>query len=297
MTLPLQNDGMPSAELVRRIERLTDTKVESCRPVAGGYSPAVRLLCHTATTSFFVKVGATPLTSTFLRREIRMYNNIHGAFLPALVAWEDHASAPILILEDLSAHQWPPPWDARRVELVLAQIHAMHNTRVSMEPYAQVHEAHSPGWQVVAADPEPFLALGLADARWLEAALPLLVQHEARCSTDGDSLTHLDLRSDNMCITESHAVFVDWNHACLSNPKLDLGFWLPSLAYEGGPTPERILPNAPEIAAWVSGFFAARAGLPDIPDAPRVRLVRRQQLHTALPWAARVLDLPLTGRR
>ena len=37
---------------------------------------------------------------------------------------------------------------------------------------------------------------------------------------------------------------------------------------------------------------AARAGLPGISDAPRVRLVQRQQLQTALPWAARALGLP-----
>lgn len=85
---------------------------------------------------------------------------------------------------------------------------------------------------------------------------------------------------------------MDWNLACLSNGRLDLGFWLPSLAFEGGPEPEAILPDAPEVAAWVSGFFAARAGLPEIADAPRVRLVQRQQLTTALPWAARALGLP-----
>ncbi|MGI8639393.1 MAG: sensor histidine kinase [Pyrinomonadaceae bacterium] len=61
---------------------------------------------------------------------------------------------------------------------------------------------------------------------------------------------------------------------------------------EGGPEPEKILPDAPEVAAWVSGFFAARAGLPEISDAPRVRLVQRQQMETALPWAVRALDLP-----
>jgi hypothetical protein len=31
-----------------------------------------------------------------------------------------------------------------------------------------------------------------------------------------------------------------------------------SLAYEGGPAPEKILPDVPEGAAWVSGYFAAR---------------------------------------
>jgi hypothetical protein len=217
--------------------------------------------------------------------------------MPQLVAWEDHASAPILVLEDLSAAQWPPPWDERRVALVLAQIHAMHQTPVALASYAQVHGVCGANWQAVAADPEPFLSLGLADARWLAKALSHLIRQEAQCSTTGESLTHWDLRSDNICVTEHCALFVDWNHACVSNPKLDLGFWLPSLAYEGGPEPERILPDAPEIAARVSGFFAARAGLPSISDAPRVRFVQRQQLATALPWVVRALDLPPPARR
>lgn len=143
----------------------------------------------------------------------------------------------------------------------------------------------------MAEDPGPFLSIGIADEHWLNQALPALVSNEGRCQIEGNSLTHWDLRSDNMCLTKDRAIFIDWNNACLSNPQLDLGFWLPSLAYEGGPLPERIMPEAPEIAAWVSGFFAARAGLPGISDAPRVRLVQRQQLETALPWAARALGL------
>ena len=279
-------------ELGRRIERLIGATVQSYTPVTGGYTPATRLLCRTAAATFFAKVGTTPDTSAFLRREIHVYTTVSGAFMPRLIASEDHDSAPVLVLEDLSAARWPPPWDEGRVELVLARIHEMHHTHVSLESFAEVHGTPASNWHAVAARPEPFLALGLADARWLEAALPVLMRHEARCRTGGESLTHFDLRSDNMCIHERGAVFVDWNFACRSNPALDLGFWLPSLAHEGGPAPERILPDAPEVAAWVSGFFAARAGLPVIPGLPRVRVVQRQQLETALPWAARALDLP-----
>ena len=212
-----------------------------------------------------------------------------------MVGWEDHESAPMLVLEDLSAGKWPPPWDERRIELVLAQIRAMHGAKVSLERYAQVHGSRRANWQTVAERPETFLRLGLADARWLENALPLLLREEARCSVDGDSLTHWDLRSDNMCFAGSRVVFVDWNNACLSNPQLDIGFWLPSLAHEGGPKPERILPDAPEVAARVSGFFAALAGLPPVRDAPKVRVVQRQQLVTALAWVVRALELPPPG--
>jgi thiamine kinase-like enzyme len=278
--------------LQSRIERLLGSKIESWRRVEGGYTPALRLLCQTAGGAFFVKVGTTPLICQMLRREIRNYSLVRGDFIPQLIGWEDDAVAPILIIEDLSAAYWPPSWDERKVELVLAQINAMHNTQAPLEPFAQAHPTFGSFWQTVASDPAPFLSLKMADERWLEVALPVLVAAENACSTEGGSLTHWDLRSDNMCLTEGRTIFIDWNLACLSNPILDLGFWLPSLAYEGGPEPEMILPHAPEVAALVAGYFASRAGLPGISDAPRVRLVQRQQLSTALPWAVRALELP-----
>jgi hypothetical protein len=286
------NEGVLRPELTSRIERLVGARVESCRRVEGGYTPALRLVCGTSKGTFFAKIGTTPVTREFLRREVQVYNSLSGDFMPRLLASEDDESDPILLIEDLSAHYWPPPWDERSIELALAQVDAMHNARAPLETYAQAHGADGANWRAVAADPEPFLSLGVADAAWLEAALPTLIRFDEGCPTEGDSLTHWDLRSDNICVAEGRAIFIDWNLACLSNPRLDLGFWLPSLAYEAGIEPEKILPDAPEVAAWVSGFFAARAGLPQILDAPRVRHVQRLQLATALPWAVRALDLP-----
>src|SRR5262245_40294502 len=174
-----------------------------------------------------------------------------------------------VLRDHLSRQHWPPPWNERQIELTLAQINALHNTTATLETYAEAHGNGELNWQAVAADPEPFLSLRMADVQWLEAVLPSLIQNVEACSTVGQSVTHWDLRSDNICLMAERAVFIDWNAACLSNPKLDLGFWLPSLAYEGGPAPEKILPDAPEVAAWVAGYFAARAGLPEISDAPR----------------------------
>jgi len=70
-------------------------------------------------------------------------------------------------------------------------------------------------------------------------------------------------------------------------------FWLRSLAAEGGPLPGAVLPDAPNEAAVVAGFFAARAGLPVIPAAPRVRAIQLQQLRPALAWACGELGLSL----
>ena len=44
---------------------------------------------------------------------------------------------------------------------------------------------------------------------------------------------------------------------------MDLAAWAPSLQAEGGPAPEAIIPSGGvELAALVSGYFAANAGLP-----------------------------------
>ncbi len=89
----------------------------------------------------------------------------------------------------------------------------MHATNVVLEPYAAVHGGNNLGWHTVAAAPLPFLSLGLADEHWLHAAPPDLLAYEAHCQTEGDSLTHGDVRSDTICIAANHAIFVNSNLA------------------------------------------------------------------------------------
>jgi Ser/Thr protein kinase RdoA (MazF antagonist) len=154
-------------------------------------------------------------------------------------------------------------------------------------------EASDDGWHRVLADPTAFLSLGLCDERWLERAGPVLRDAAAVAPRAGSHLVHCDVRSDNICFRRGSALFVDWNFASVGNPQYDVACWLPSLAAEKGPRPEDVFGDCPApLAAWVSGFFASRAGEPDFPHAPLVRQVQRRQLVTALPWAARVLGLP-----
>jgi aminoglycoside phosphotransferase (APT) family kinase protein len=140
-------------------------------------------------------------------------------------------------------------------------------------------------------DPEPFLSTGMSSREWLEASLPVLREAAETAPVDGDALLHLDVRSDNICLTERGAVLVDWNQACIGNPELDVAAWLPSLRLEGGPEPEEILPGGGGFAAVLAGFFGSRVGLPPPPTAPQVREIQRAQLEVALAWASRELDL------
>ena len=286
----------PDPELADRVAQILGWTPASWTRVHGGYTPAARHIVRRGAGSAFVKVATTPVTARMLRRELDAYRALTAPFMPRFLGGEDHPTRPFLIIEDLGGAAWPPPWSEARVEGALAAIEAMHALTPDLPSWASVVGDKVLGWRNVAKDPEPFLSLGAADQDWLDRSLPALVEAETACVTAGSALIHFDLRSDNICFAGRGPVIVDWAAACLSNPEVDLGGWLPSLAYEGGPPPEAILPNAPAVAAWVSGYFAARAGLPNIPDAPFVRRVQREQLTTALPWVQRALKLPRLSR-
>jgi aminoglycoside phosphotransferase (APT) family kinase protein len=211
--------------------------------------------------------------------------------MPRLLGFDDDGAVPVLALEDLSDATWPPPWTDALVAAVMRSLDEVH--RADPPPHVdRMHATPGSGWGAIARAPAHFLALALCSSAWLAGALPRLLEAEARAPLEGDALVHLDVRSDNVCICGGQAVLVDWVEARIANPDLDVAFWLPSLAAEGGPQPEAILPAAPELAAWVAGYFASRAGEPPIADAPHVRPLQLMQARTALPWVARALGLP-----
>ncbi|HTX51399.1 MAG TPA: aminoglycoside phosphotransferase family protein, partial [Caulobacteraceae bacterium] len=280
-------------ELTDHVAAILGWTPSSWTRVHGGYTPAERRMVRRGAESAFVKVATTPVTARMLRRELVAYRAFAAPFMPRFLGGEDHPTRPFLVIEDLGGAAWPPPWTEARVADALAAIRAMHALTPDLPSWADQGGEGILGWRKVASVPAPFLSLGLVDPDWLARSLPALVEAETACVTAGSALIHFDLRSDNICFSPRGPVFVDWAASCLGSADLDLGGWLPSLAFEGGPPPEAILPDAPEVAAWVCGYFAARAGLPPIPDAPFVRRVQREQLTTALPWVQRALKLPL----
>lgn len=289
----------PRPDDVDRMERALGWRPTAFRLAPVDRGPASRWIVAADAAgggrrSAFVKIGATSLTAHWTRTEARNYQGLHGWFLPELLGYDDDGVRPALAIEDLSDADWPPPWDDARIAAVLDGLAAIHATPppVSLAPVATDSGAD---WRSVAADPALFLSVGLCSERWLEAALPALIDAASSAPLTGSALVHLDIRSDNLCFREGRVVVIDWNHATVANPDLDVAFWLPSLQSEGGPPPEAILPDAPGLAAWVAGFFSARAGMPQPPNAPHVRPLQLTQARTALPWAARALGLPAPG--
>jgi phosphotransferase family enzyme len=281
-----------------RVAQVAGTPVRSLRRIeGGGYAASFRALAELADgRTVFVKAGAEEVTSGFVRDEQRVYASLEARFMPGLVGMDD-LDPPLLVLEDLSAAHWPPPWDDHAIAAVLATLEEVWATRPPawVEPITNEAEWLLGGWAAIERDPEPFLALEVCPARWLEGSLPTLQAAAEGAAIAGDALLHLDVRSDNICIAKRGAVLVDWNWVHVGNPDLDIAAWLSSLADEGGPRPEEILPGAGSFASLFAGFFGSRAGLPPPPTAPHVRGVQLSQLRVALPWAARELGLPPIG--
>ena len=282
---------------ISRAEEAIGTPALAWTPVERGYTQHERWLVRLEDgTTAFVKASTDAASAEWLRRELLVYGEVEAAFLPRLLVHRDG----LLVLEDLSGAEWPPPWSAGAVDCVVEGLAEIAETAppdglVRLEAQRERFD----GWADVAADPAPFLSLGLCSRGWLEGALPGLLAASRAAELGGSALVHGDVRSDNLCVRGGRAVFVDWNEACVGNALFDLVCWAPSLAMEGGPAPEEMVGDragAAEMAALVASYFAARAGLPAIPTAPGVRALQRAQLEVALPWALRALGLPELDR-
>jgi hypothetical protein len=292
-------DPGPPPEDVERATRALKAEPVAWRAVArGGQTAASRWIATLpGGTTRFVKIAFTLDTAAWIRDEHLFYLQHKGlVFLPAMMGWDDDGERPVLVLEDLSAAAWPPPWDRGRVRAVVDGLAEVADARVSPEiPRVGAGQFDREGWREVAAHREAFLALGLCGEAWLDACLPALTETAHAAPLEGDRLLHMDVRSDNLCLTPNGARFVDWNFACRGNPRFDVASWLPSLEAEGGPPPEEVVPPAPDMAAFaamLAGYFASHAARPPIPEAPHVRPLQLKQARTALPWAARALGLP-----
>lgn len=285
-------------DIGRAARALKTTPVGWRRVTRGGQTAASRWIATLPDGSTrFVKIAYTLDTAAWIRDERLFYVQHLGLpFLPRMLGWDDDGERPVLVLEDLSDAAWPPPWDRARVAAVLEGLAQVADAAISPEiPGVGAGQFDREGWPEVATHRAAVLALGLCDEDWLDACLPALTETAHAAPLEGDRLLHMDVRSDNLCLREDGARFIDWNFACRGNPRFDVASWLPSLEAEGGPPPEQVVPPAPDMAAFaamLAGYFASHAARAPIPEAPHVRRLQLLQARTALPWAARALGLP-----
>lgn len=293
-------------EVRHPVERQLRSPVVRAVTRPGGFSPGVaaRLELEDGRRVFVKAVGPEPNPDSpeFHRREAR----VAAALPPETPAPEflfahEHEGWIALVFDHVDGHEPELPWREEELERVLAAVTDLAG--VLTPPPLDAPPASEPldellhGWRILAAEGaagiDPWAAerldeLAALEARWPDAA-------------NGSTLLHGDVRADNILLTPDRVVFVDWPHACVGPPWLDLLLFLPSVAMQGGPPaweafeahplgrdapPDGVLP----FVAALAGFFVQRAGLPPPPGLPTLREFQRAQGVETLAWLRRSLE-------
>jgi hypothetical protein len=243
-------------------------------------------------TSVFVK-WAEDDRSAALLDELRVLRVVRGSFLPLVVGWS--VDPAVVIMEDLSAGVWPPPYPAD-----IGPLWAALEAKAAVEspaglPRLEDWAGSKHRWRRVGEHPEPFLDLGVVSEAWLRTHLEDLIVAEERVSLAGAQLVHNDVFSGNMTFVGGRAILIDWATAAVGNAWLDTAMAALSLRSEGGPPVRLGFPDECGFAALLAGHNALEAAAP-LPDWARpdstLRLEQLVDLRHALAWAAECLDLP-----
>ncbi|CAM5791352.1 Aminoglycoside phosphotransferase domain-containing protein OS=Cellulomonas persica OX=76861 GN=CPE01_03590 PE=4 SV=1 [Cellulomonas persica] len=158
------------------------------------------------------------------------------------------------------------------------------------------------GWRHLAAGPgsalDELAREGGSTGQWAVDSLERLVllEQDALPACAGDALVHGDLRADNVMIDDHGRVWlIDWPHASVGAPWLDLAFMLPSVALQGGGDPAAIF-RGHQLSVGVSddelraclaalaGYFAYGSVQPPPPGIPNLRAFQRAQAYATLAW-------------
>jgi aminoglycoside phosphotransferase (APT) family kinase protein len=287
------------------IEDRLGAPIVSAETQPGGFSPGIAVRANTADgRRVFVKaVGPEPNPESprFHRNELRIVSAMpHGVAVPRLL-WsldEGEGGWVVLVFEDVEGRQPSLPWRADELERVIqgvaALAEALTPSPVAADPAGKMLATSINSWHLLRDDPRD----GLDDwsARHLDRLVAL--EEQAAEAVEGETLVHLDIRADNLLLTEDRVYLVDWPHAHVGAAWLDAIGFAPSVAMQGGPEPEELLgrwPGAEEAddeavtaaVASVAGFFTQRVLLPPPPGLPTLRSFQAAQGDVARAWLAR----------
>ena len=287
------------------IEDRLGSKVADAQSQAGGFSPGVaaRLELTDGTRVFVKAVSSSPNRDSpaIYRREARI-----AAALPAHVPapalrWSsDDGDWVVLAFDDIDGRTPELPWIATELERVLDALHALADaltpSPIPLEPASEALGRLFGGWRDVANGSVETAALPagvydhLAELVELETGWPEAVR--------GDALVHLDVRADNLLLTDDRVYVVDWPWAAVGARWLDLVAMLPSVAMQGGPDPDTVWRAHPlsegvhdddvdALIAALTGMLVYRSLQPPAPGIPTLRSFQAAQGAQAMAWLAR----------
>ena len=303
--------GAAPVWLREEVEMRLGARVAGAVTQVGGFSPGVaaRLRLVDGRRVFVKAVGPEPNPDgpAAHRAEARNMALLpRSAPAPRLLWSLDRRGWVALAFEDVDGAQPTLPWRSgqlRRVlEMVATMAAALTPAPAGFPTIGERLQDSFVGWRRLAAAHAAGDDLGGLDP-WTARHLDRLADLEAGWprAAEGETLLHSDLRADNLLLTPTRMVAVDWPWACVGAAWVDLLLLLPSVTMQGGPDPAATFATHPAaagtdpravttaLAAW-AGFLVGGARLPAPPGLPTLRAFQAGQGVVALDWLRRRTD-------
>jgi Ser/Thr protein kinase RdoA (MazF antagonist) len=247
------------------IERVVGGPVGHARNCPGGFSPgfAARITRADGRRVFVkaIDADAWPGEAVWYRTEARVTASLPAAVpAPRLLGTIDDGRWIVLALEDIDGTEPAQPWHSQDLDRVAAAVVRLGRAGTpSPVPLPREHPRLG-GWRHIGDAHAARLA---EHSTWAAGNLAGLVRLERAglAAARGDSLVHFDLYPHNILLTPDRVVFVDWPHARLGAPLVDLVTVLSSAAADGI-DPEPVLAAHPTGAPpeAVDAVLAAHCG-------------------------------------
>lgn len=289
------------------VEEWLGSTVISASSQAGGFSPgaAARLRTADGRRVFAKIVGPEPneFAPHFHRREVRVVADLPVDLPVPRLLWsydEGEDGWVALLFEDIAGENPSLPWHDDDLDRVVAALIALSEA-LTPAPAALEWTGSASRWGIANLGGWRRLQIGTPvdlDA-WSRTHLEQLTELEdaAPEAIVGETLLHLDIRADNLLLTPDRIRIVDWPHARIGAAWVDIVFFAPSVAMQGGPSPESLIARHPAAlaadpaaitatVAAIAGFFTYQALLEPPPGLPTLRAFQNAQGAVARAWLA-----------
>ncbi|GLW66456.1 hypothetical protein Arub01_47000 [Actinomadura rubrobrunea] len=273
----------------------------------GGWSPgmASRLTLQDGRRIFLKAISADrdPHAPDLYRREATTTAALPDAAPAPRLRWTYDAEGWVaLALDDIDGRMPAQPWRRDDLDLVVQALAVMADALTPAPdgtlPIGVDLADNFSSWRRLAGDrtggtPQAVDRL----PAWARDNLDQLAALEAdwAAAAAGNTLSHTDLRADNILITAGGVKVVDWAYAVASTPWTDLLLMLPSVAASSRIDPEPIwhaFPrsrNVPDdqanaVLAALAGDFLTQSLRTAPPNIPGLRQHQRAKGEAALRW-------------
>ena len=280
------------------VEELVHGRIIDARNCPAGFSPgfASRLVLAGGRRVFVKAMDAVtwPVEAELQRTEAEVAAALPAEVpAPRFLGSVDDEQWIALAFADVDGAEPARPWRRHQLDRVLAAA-----TRLAPVPVPlRSDHPRLGGWAEIADE------TALAELHpWAASSLSRLIDLEADglAAAQGTALVHFDLYPHNMLLTAERPVFVDWPHARLGSPLVDLVMLLSGAAGDGI-DPEPLLachaPGAEHERAAVTAILAAHAGFlvagglsPSPPGLEAIGAAKRSLARGALSWLRSRLD-------